>query len=384
MQAVKSVTAIFLILISIFSYCPPRIYAQSNTGDIEWFIHGTGDSVEAIPSLGDGLFIARIHGNLPGQYFSVTTYDSLGNQLDLLVNAGEAYYGIVPFNFDAYNIQDVSGGLVEIKATGDWSIEVMKLTSLDFAYNSQTVLGYNDSVFYVKGSALTATIVGNKDAKYFSVSAVGIDGNKVDSDLLVNTSDPYQGSVRLPRNKDGIIVIVKSSDTWGVGFNTSKKDDFFDTSIITLKTNPYSPFKDIFVTPTVTTQPTATPQKTASPTPTPQKTAVSTVAPRKTISATVTPQQTTPIMATVTPTGTVNSDVIAGTVNRDANLRSGPGTSYKIIGGVKAGQKVTVIGVSPDESWLHLDNDAWIAAFLVDQAVQSQSDPKTATPTPSG
>ncbi len=372
MKLYRLLVVLSLVLVGIadgFSY---SAYAQAGTEEVAWFIHGSGDSVEPIPVMGDGAFVARIHGNLLGKYFSVTTYDSLGDYVELLVNTGDSYFGIVPFNFNAYDIQDISGGLVEVKAVGEWSIEVMALTSLAFAYNNQSIVGYGDVVAYVKGRALTAIVVGNEKSKYFSVSAVGIDGESVDSDLLVNTSDPYQGNVRLPQNKDGFILIIRSSDTWGIMFNSSEKDKIFDTSIAVLRPNPYSPFRDIFassaVTPQPTAQPTATPQKTVSPTstPTPQKTA----------------------LATATPTETVSDTVTAGIVNRDANLRAGPGTNQKIVGGVKTGQKIIVASFNPDGSWLQLDNGAWIAAFLVDLDQSSQSVPKTAepspTPTPSG
>lgn len=378
MKLYRLLVMLSLVLAGIIDGFQRPAYAQSSTESVVWLLHGSGDGVEQIPDIGGGFFVARIHGNLQGKYFSVTTYDSLGDQIDLLVNTGDAYYGIVPFNFDAYKLYHVSGGLIEVKATGEWSIEVISLSSLKPAYSSQSIIGYGDSVFYVRGNALKAGVAGNKKFKYFSLSAIGIDSGNVDSDLLVNTSDPYQGDVRLPRNKDGFILIVKSSDTWVILFNSSKKDNDFDTRAASLKTNPYSPFKDIFARPTVVTQPTATAQKTASPTPSPQKT----------ISATVTPQQATTITATVTPTGTAKSDVVTGIVNRDANLRAGPGTNHKIVGGVKAGQKITVASFDPDGSWLQMDNGAWIAAFLVDLDQQNQSVQKTAepspTPTPSG
>ena len=349
MKLCKLLVVLSLFLSGIVDGFSHYAHAQAGTEEVVWFIHGSGDSVEQIPVMGDGAFVARIHGNLLGKYFSVTTYDSLGDYVELLVNTGDSYFGIVPFNFNAYDIQDISGGLVEVKAVGEWSIEVMALTSLAFAYNNQSIVGYGDVVAYVKGRALTAIVVGNEKSKYFSVSAVGIDGESVDSDLLVNTSDPYQGNVRLPRNSDGFILIIRSSDTWGIMFNSSEKDKIFDTSIAVLRPNPYSPFRDIFtsstVTPQSTVQPTGTPSKTVSPTVTPQKTA----------SATATP----------TSTETVSNTVTAGIVNRDANLRSGPGTNQKIVGGVKAGNKVVIVGGSPDGSWLQLDNGAWIAAFLV-------------------
>lgn len=53
-------------------------------------------------------------------------------------------------------------------------------------------------------------------------------------------------------------------------------------------------------------------------------------------------------------------------VNRGANLRGGPGTTYPVVGGATAGQSVEVVGRSMAGDWLKLADGTWIAAFLVD------------------
>lgn len=56
---------------------------------------------------------------------------------------------------------------------------------------------------------------------------------------------------------------------------------------------------------------------------------------------------------------------IVGIVTKDANLRAGPGTTYAVVGAVKAGQAVKIVGKNPAGDWYHLDSDKWIASFLV-------------------
>ncbi len=105
-------------------------------------------------------------------------------------------------------------------------------------------------------------------------------------------------------------------------------------------------------TPTFTPAPTVAPLPTATPSPVP------TIA-KKTVTI-LRPTST----AAVTATGAISGT--SATVLRDANLRSGPGTSYAIAGAAKAGQVVTIVGQNSDASWYHLAGGQWIAAFLVE------------------
>lgn len=54
------------------------------------------------------------------------------------------------------------------------------------------------------------------------------------------------------------------------------------------------------------------------------------------------------------------------TANVDANLRAGPSTDFDIVGSVQANTELTIVAQSVDGEWFKLDNDAWIAAILVD------------------
>lgn len=98
-----------------------------------------------------------------------------------------------------------------------------------------------------------------------------------------------------------------------------------------------------------------------------------------TTSTPTTPPPATPI---ATPTKTLPST--AGTVNRDANLRSGPGTTYPTAGNARKGALVTVVGISADGGWYKLETGVWIAIFLVDGftgSVPTVTAPPQPTPT---
>lgn len=77
------------------------------------------------------------------------------------------------------------------------------------------------------------------------------------------------------------------------------------------------------------------------------------------------PETAEPEPATTPPTGT---GTVAPTVNVDANLRSGPATSFPVIGGTITGQEVNIIGINSTGEWYLLDNGGWVAIFLVDNA----------------
>ena len=52
-------------------------------------------------------------------------------------------------------------------------------------------------------------------------------------------------------------------------------------------------------------------------------------------------------------------------MNADANLRSGPGTTFSRVGTAQVGEQVVIVGRNAEGDWYVLDSGAWIAAFLV-------------------
>src|SRR4029453_5264049 len=65
----------------------------------------------------------------------------------------------------------------------------------------------------------------------------------------------------------------------------------------------------------------------------------------------------------IRPTATVTLQT--ATVIKASNLRAGPGTTFAISGKAKAGDKIKIAGSNPAGDLYQLDNDMWIAAFLV-------------------
>jgi len=65
---------------------------------------------------------------------------------------------------------------------------------------------------------------------------------------------------------------------------------------------------------------------------------------------------------------------VVGTINRNANLRAGPGIRYTKVGLARVGTTVTIIATSLAGHWYHLVTGEWVAAFLVDTPSEAPSD----------
>lgn len=81
--------------------------------------------------------------------------------------------------------------------------------------------------------------------------------------------------------------------------------------------------------------------------------------------ATNTPAPPTATQPQATATNTPAPPIIGAVVGENANLRSGPGTDYAVVGGAVAGDQIAPVGRNSAGDWLQLANGAWIAAALV-------------------
>jgi hypothetical protein len=79
-----------------------------------------------------------------------------------------------------------------------------------------------------------------------------------------------------------------------------------------------------------------------------------------------------------------STTVYQGIVNTNANIRSGPGLSFSVVGQAQSGQSVTIVGCNQDCSWLQLANGNWIAAFLVDLVASNTETESRSSPTRNG
>jgi hypothetical protein len=166
---------------------------------------GTGDAIVDIEK-GAEPALVHIIGNSASRFFAVINYDSNGEQIDLLVNTTDPYDGVRPLDFR----NDEQTARFEVQATGTWTIEVIPLLAIERVEVPGSISGVGDYVFALSGGIPdTATITGNQSERFFAVLGYG-DG----IDLLVNTTDPYQGVVLL--DPDTLIIEVQAEGEWTI------------------------------------------------------------------------------------------------------------------------------------------------------------------------
>lgn len=168
---------------------------------------GSGDSViEVEIASSDDIYVLHVVGNANGNHFAVRGYDASGNSTELFVNTINPYDG---YTFDP----SCSTSLLEISSTGDWTIELISIYNMQTISTGQTISGTGDSIMMVENYGTTATISGNQGANHFAVKTYGTQSNE----LLVNTVDPYSGTVML--NGNPVILQVNSEGEWEITFN---------------------------------------------------------------------------------------------------------------------------------------------------------------------
>ena len=167
---------------------------------------GTGDDVIQISGL-DATWAMHITGNDESRHFSVTTYDENMNYLDLLVNTSEPYEGVV---IDPTQ----TAANLEIKATGSWKVELIYLRNVSEANAGTLLTGTGDAVIMTDRLGSTLEITGNSQTRHFAVKAYNIATG--DSDLLVNTTEEYAGTVLL--DFDPTYLVVNAVGAWTIQF----------------------------------------------------------------------------------------------------------------------------------------------------------------------
>ena len=175
---------------------------------------GTGDDYFAIEKP-DEIAVMKIIGNSSGSHFAVAGYDADGNQTDLFVNTTSYYDGLVALDFDYLRSgQDTTH--LEVNASGDWNVGVFPIGAADWVDVPGEISGEGDNVIILdrsENNPSLARITGNQNSNHFAVVGWHEEsGWPSRADLLINTTQSYEGTVRL--DPATMILEVTAADDW--------------------------------------------------------------------------------------------------------------------------------------------------------------------------
>lgn len=157
---------------------------------------GTGDSIIDVPAEeGIPLVVTFTHDG--SRNFAVTSYNTQGDRVNLMVNTIGNYEGTVPYNFE-----DTVAEL-EISADGAWTATISD--ARDQPTLSGETTGTGDEILWVGGQSgrLTASHDGERN---FAVLGWG-----QRRQLLVNDIGSYSGTVRMD---DAVALEINADGNW--------------------------------------------------------------------------------------------------------------------------------------------------------------------------
>lgn len=168
---------------------------------------GSGDDVLTIAPPDDQIWLLYARGNSAGQYFAVKGYDDDMNSTELFVNTASPYDGTtIDYTQRTTTLQ--------VEASGDWTIEIRSVYTAPIIAPGESMSGTGDEVVLLAGWPQTAHITGNAGATYFGVKTCGT----ISNELLVNTDDPYDGTVLM--KGDPYLMAIRAADDWTIELNS--------------------------------------------------------------------------------------------------------------------------------------------------------------------
>lgn len=193
MKKIICISLALILLIPFTSFAKQTVFS------------GSGDDVISIGSIKDG-YVFYIEGNTQENHFAIKAYDQKGDYLELLVNTTDSYKGIT---MDP----SLETTMLEINASGSWKLELLPLSSLDMIIPGQLYSGRGDTVLLLNSGGSIARIKGNSSENHFAVRSY----SSTRTDLLVNTTDRYEGNVML--RSDPFILEIKAVGDWSIDIN---------------------------------------------------------------------------------------------------------------------------------------------------------------------
>lgn len=171
---------------------------------------GNGDDVVLLRTPLEVFAAMRVDANSSSRYFGVKPVYLDGESGSSLVNTTDPFLGTVLLEGNRSN---ALGGF-EIRATGDWTLTLTSISEVPLLESGETFLGSGDELLRVKETEGLTTLdaVGNAEGRYFRLKPYG-----ARSSSLINTTDPYNGTVRVPAGT--VLLEVTATGDWALTLN---------------------------------------------------------------------------------------------------------------------------------------------------------------------
>lgn len=171
---------------------------------------GNGDDVVLLEKPLEVFAAMRIDANSSSRYFGVKPVYLDGESGSSLVNTTDPFLGTVLLEGNRSN---ALGGF-EVRATGDWTLTLTSISEVPLLESGETFLGSGGDLLRVKetGGLTTLDAVGNAEGRYFGLKPYG-----ARSSSLINTTDPYDGTVRVPSGT--VLFEVTATGDWALTLN---------------------------------------------------------------------------------------------------------------------------------------------------------------------
>lgn len=156
----------------------------------ETIIEGNGDDVVILDEEIPLVAAMDVVGNASSRYFGVKPIYANGDSGSSLVNTTDVFEGTVLLLGSSG--EQIAG--FEVSANGPWSLSIKSVSEVPKLIKGETFEGTGDGLLRLDETQglTTISVVGNSEGRYFGVRPHGSSSFSV-----INTTDPYDGRVRL-------------------------------------------------------------------------------------------------------------------------------------------------------------------------------------------
>lgn len=173
-------------------------------------LSGDGDDVVLLETPVDVFAALKVSANAGGRYFGLEPVYPDGRSGTSLINTTDPFTGTVLV--DGTRSGEIAG--FEVRATGAWTFSLVSISQVPQLEPGSTFLGSGSDLLRVDETVglTTLVVLGNAEGRYFGIRPHG-----TRTSSLVNTTDPYDGTVKVPEGT--VLFEVRATGDWELSLN---------------------------------------------------------------------------------------------------------------------------------------------------------------------